>query len=218
MWDWFKPYRRTQDLLLPKELCALQQEILESPYLAAEALNSGQRGTYGYTLVFRRSSILRVCQEMPALRPYLEKALDGRCNAFFINPLVISEGQQVAAHADCSLGELCRVPYPVRTSVLYLRVPADLVGGRLSFYIMGVPVGRVSPQENLLIEFPGAVRHSVEKVEVCALPRVSLVCEQYILKQSTLEKIPEYLLTSEREFGHFMDEALTALAETRSET
>ncbi|MFA7481278.1 MAG: 2OG-Fe(II) oxygenase [Vulcanimicrobiota bacterium] len=187
----------TRNLLTPGELSALQSEVLNSPYLAPEALNTGQTGTYGYTIVFRRSSILRTCREMPALRPYLEKSLDGRCNAFFINPLVISLGQHVAAHADCSLGELTEVPFPIKTSVLYLRVPSDLVGGRLSFYLMGIPVARVSPLENTLVEFPGAVRHSVEKVKVCGAPRVSLVCEQYILKPQVLEKIPEYLLRTE---------------------
>jgi len=208
VWEWLKPYRFTKDLLAPEQLSALQKEITESPYLAPEALNKGERGTYGYSLIFRRSSILRVCREMPAFRPYLEKTLDGRCNAFFINPLVISEGQQVAAHADRSLGELTQVPYPVKTSVLYLRVPPDLEGGRLSFYVLGIPVGRVTPQENALVEFPGAVRHSVEKVRVCGVPRVSLVCEQYIVKPEVLEKLPEYLLSTEREFSDFMETAI----------
>jgi 2-oxoglutarate-Fe(II)-dependent oxygenase superfamily protein len=198
VWDWIKPYQLTRDLLSPEELESLQREILESPHLAPEALNSGQRGTYGYTIIFRRSSILRACREMPALRPYLEKTLDGRCNAFFINPLVISEGQQVAPHADRSLGELTTVPFPVKTSVLYLRVPEDLVGGRLSFYFLRIPVARVSPRENSLVEFPGAMRHSVEKVQTCGVPRVSLVCEQYIVKPNVLESIPEYLLSTEK--------------------
>jgi hypothetical protein len=203
VWDWIRPYRLTPDLLSPDELTALQTEILESPYLAPEALNTGQRGTYGYTLTFRRSSILRVCREMPALRPYLEKTLDGRCNAFFINPLVICEGQDVPPHADRSLAELTSVPFPIKTSVLYLRVPTDLVGGRLSFYFMRIPVARVSPRENHLVEFPGAVLHSVEKVEACGAARVSLVCEQYVVKPQVLERIPEYLLATEKEFGKF---------------
>ena len=214
MWDWAKPYRLTPNLLTQGELESLQEEILSSPYLAPEALNVGQRGTYGYALTFRRSSILGVCRQMPALRPYLEKTLDGRCNAFFVNPLVISQGQDVPPHADRSLGELTPVPYPVKTSVHYLKVPPDLIGGELRFYLLRVPIAKVRPQQNALVEFPGSVLHSVCKVESCSEPRVSLVCEQYRLKPKVLEKIPEFLLTTEREFEAFLETAVDSLGET----
>lgn len=214
MLDWIKPYRLSPNLLTPDELESLQKEILNSPYLAPEALNPGQQGTYGYTLTFRRSSILEVCRQMPALRPYLEKTLDGRCNAFFVNPLVISKGQQVAPHADRSLAELTPVPYPIKTSVLYLKVPPDLEGGQLRFYFLRIPLARVKPHENTLVEFPGSFLHSVQKVTTCSEPRVSLVCEQYMVKPEVLEKIPEFLLKTERDFETFLETAHGSLSES----
>ncbi|MCA9790197.1 MAG: hypothetical protein KC910_00320, partial [Candidatus Eremiobacteraeota bacterium] len=71
---------------------------------------------------------------------------------------------------------------------------------------------RVRPQANTLVEFLGSLRHSVRKVESSpdGKPRISLVCEQYTLKPETLEKIPEFFLSTDRKFTDFLEAELDA--------
>lgn len=212
MWNWLKPYRLVPGYLKQAQLTDLRGQVLESPYLGASALSNGFEGTVGYSLVFRREGIMRVCEHMPALEPYLEKVLDGRCNAFFLNPLIIGKGNKVEPHADCSLLSLThptRIRFPLKTSVLYLRVPEDLKGGELRFHLV-VPIVTIRPQENLLIEFLGSFRHSVTKVEKSSEPRASLVLEQYRMKPQALALIPEFMIHTDRQFNQFLDEAIAS--------
>ena len=208
------PYRVAPDLLEAGDLDALRADLSNSPYMAGSDLSNRFEGTYGFSVVFQRSGLPRVLAALPAMRPYLEAVLDDRCNAFYINPLVIYQGAGVAAHADRTLLTFtlpAMVPYPLKTSVLYVDVPQGLVGGELVLYFI-VPFARVRPQANTLVEFLGSLRHSVRKVESSpdGKPRISLVCEQYTLKPETLEKIPEFFLSTDRKFKDFLEAELDA--------
>lgn len=145
----------------------------------------------------------------------MEKVTPDRCNAFFINPLVIAEGSHVAPHIDRSLSSWCRPdlpPYPLKVSVLYLDVPDDLKGGRLLLHPPAWtlhPKPTVIPKTGRLFEFRGDLRHEVAEVTQAQTPRISLVMEQYELPPYLLRKIPDFYVRSTRTFDSFMEEALT---------
>ncbi len=80
-------------------------------------------------------------------------------------------------------------------SVLYVAVPADLVGGELLLQSRQRQVGKLRPQPNLLVLFQGDLTHSICAVAGTGL-RLSLVCEQYRLEEAELEEIPELTLES----------------------
>lgn len=218
--SWWKPYRVETDALEQKELDALRLGLLHSPYLAESDLSNRFTGTYGFSIAFTREGIGKVCNAFPYLEPYLRHVLDERCNAFYVNPLMIHEGAGVAAHADRTLLSFTLpqlVPYPMKTSVLYVDVPEHLEGGELVFYLVA-PIGRVVPRTNQLVEFMGNMRHAVMKVRKSGdQPRLSLVCEQYRLKPHLLELIPEFFLSTDRKFDDFLTEALTDPAKPESD-
>lgn len=210
---WLKPFREAPDLLPAEALETLRQDILRSPYLADTTLNERFAGTRGFTVVFTREGLDEVERHFPSFIPYLVKVLHPRCNAFYLNPLVIRKGARVQPHRDRSLRSWVkpREPgYPLKVSVLYVQKPDELRGGQLILHRRG-PVGRFDPRPNLLVEFRGFLRHEVTEV-VCdgdEIPaRISLVCEQYRLPAAVLELVPPFAVKSKRTFEDFMKDAM----------
>jgi len=180
---------------------SLRKQILKSPLLAANTLNRDFVTTRGYSVIFRRDSVGRVVREFPYLERYIAGALEPDCNAFYLNPLVLSEGSQVDPHIDRSLQSyVVHVEPPATVSVLYVEVPSPLVGGALVLRRGRTHVGRVTPTENMLVRFQGDLTHSVERVEAPGT-RISVVCEQYRLSDAELERIPDLAVQS-RASGH----------------
>ncbi len=208
---WWKPYRVEGDVLPAEELEQLRSALRASPYLAKSDLSNRFTGTYGFSIAFTRDGIDQLRRTFPYFEPYLKRVLDDRCNAFYINPLMIHEGAGVAAHADRTLLSFTlpqMVPYPMKTSVLYVDVPPELEGGELVIYLV-VPIGRVVPKPNRLVEFVGTLRHAVKQVRKGGgQPRLSLVCEQYRLKPHLLELIPTFFLSTDRKFDEFLADEL----------
>ncbi|MFN8611936.1 MAG: 2OG-Fe(II) oxygenase [Vulcanimicrobiota bacterium] len=211
MLSFLVPYRVRPNLLDPVELERLAQAVQASPFLAASDLDHGFEQTYGFSVLFQRTQVERFLRLLPSARPCLEKMLRPDCQAFLINPLIIHEGAAVGAHADKTLLSFlppgCKVPFPYRVSVLYLAVPEDIQGGELVFHRNALVKARFCPRVNTLVEFPGWLYHEV-KAWTCKgptdCPRISLVCEQYRLKSSLLEQIPEFHLESTRPFSDFL--------------
>lgn len=203
------PHRRRSDTLTGPELKALLGTVLESPYLAASDLNEGFSGTKGFSLLFRRDQLERAKKLMPSLNPYFEKVLKAEANAFFLNPLVIHGGGAVRAHADKTLSSYLKsVPYPFCVSVLYLSLPQPRTGGDIVFHRW---FGRhtISPRENLLLEFPGWLKHEVTELHSESPdPRVSIVLEQYELSEKSLQELIPWHLDSNQSFDFFLEQAL----------
>jgi 2OG-Fe(II) oxygenase superfamily len=131
--------------------------------------------------------------------PYLEKALQPDCNAFYLNPLLLKTGSRVDPHIDRSLRSYCKtVNPPDVVSVLYVDVAENLEGGELVLRSHKRQVGKIRPQINMLLWFQGDLTHSVNAVAGSnpKTERLSLVCEQYNLEESELEDIPEFRLES----------------------
>jgi hypothetical protein len=200
----FRHYRRQSAALEPAALAALRQAILESPLMAASNLNHRFAGTYGFSLAFRRDHLPEVLAQFPAFGPFLERALRPDCNAFFLNPLSITNGAGVAPHVDLSLASTVPgVRTPRYVSVLYLEVPPGLDGGELRLYEGVRHKATVTPREGSLVTFRGDMRHEVSPVRTGAPEiyeaRLSLVVEQYQLTDVQLEHLPALRIGTRRE-------------------
>lgn len=174
----------------------LRGEILACPYLAINNLNRDFIGTKGFSVVFQRSEIQEVERRFPFFKPYLDRALQPTCNAFYLNPLLLKEGSRVDPHIDRSLRSYCKaIDPPMLVSVLYVQVPANLEGGELVLRNYKQQVGQIKPQVNTLVYFQGDLTHSVNAVKTTGT-RLSLVCEQYSLSEEELEEIPPFTVES----------------------
>jgi len=203
------PFRCSKDVLAGDDLARLKADVLESPYLAESDLNEGFSGTQGFSLLFRRDQLQRAKDWMPSLVPFFDSALKPSANAFFLNPLVIQGGGAVGSHADKTLSSYLKsAPYPFCVSVLYLYLPKPRSGGDIVFHRW---FGRhtVRPQDNLLLEFPGWLKHEVTELKSAdSDPRVSIVLEQYNLDQASLAELVPWHLDSNQPFEFFLDRAV----------
>lgn len=189
-------YQQYPEAFSPNYLRKLQKRILASPYFTVNNLNRDFIGTRGFSVVFRRSHIDQVEQQFPFLKNYLDRALQPDCNAFYLNPLLLTLGSQVNPHIDRSLRSYCKtIAPPAWVSVLYVEVPQNLVGGELILRTEKRQVGQIHPQPNTLIVFQGDLTHAVTAVTSPG-SRLSLVCEQYNLEDRELQDIPEFCLES----------------------
>ena len=174
----------------------LRGEILACPYFAVNNLNRDFVGTKGFSVVFQRSEIAEVERKFPFFKPYLDRALEPVCNAFYLNPLLLQEGSRVDPHIDRSLRAYCKtIEPPMVVSVLYVQVPENLQGGELVLRNHKQQVGQIKPQVNTLVYFQGDLTHSVNAVKTSGT-RLSLVCEQYSLSEKELRDIPEFTVES----------------------
>ncbi|MDJ0713521.1 MAG: FkbM family methyltransferase [Prochloraceae cyanobacterium] len=191
-----KCYAQKRDLFEDEYLSELRSQILSSPYLSASQLSEGFAGTKGFSVIFKRSGMAEVERQFPFFAPYLKIALKQACNAFYLNPLVLEGETRVEPHVDCSISSYDMVyTNPNLVSVLYVQVPEDIQGGELVLQPSEDKVIQIQPRRNTLIYFLGNLMHSVNEVK-CSEPRISLICEQYNLDQTRLEKIPEFEIKS----------------------
>ena len=179
-----------------EQLVELRQQIRRHRCFTTNNLNRDFVGTRGFSIVFRRTAMARVAAEFPWSRAYLERALRPDCNAFYLNPLQLEQHSHVAPHIDRSLRSyVLDVLPPLAVSVLYVEVPAGMRGGRLTLRRGKRFLGRIEPQDGLLVTFDGDLEHAIERVDTPGL-RLSLVCEQYALDADELEQVPEYRIES----------------------
>ncbi|XWK88509.1 MAG: 2OG-Fe(II) oxygenase [Phormidium sp.] len=189
-------YQQHPNALPLNYLNDLRGEILASPYFAVNNLNRDFVGTKGFSVVFHRSEIAEVERKFPFFKPYLDRALEPVCNAFYLNPLLLQEGSRVDPHIDRSLRSYCKtIEPPMVVSVLYVQVPENLQGGELVLRNHKQQVGQIKPQVNTLVYFQGDLTHSVNAVKTPGT-RLSLVCEQYSLSEKELQDIPEFTVES----------------------
>lgn len=189
-------YHLQHNAFEPDYLSDLQGEILACPIFAVNNLNRDFVGTKGFSVVFQRSTLGEVERRFPFFKPYLTQALQPMCNAYYLNPLLLSSGSRVEPHIDRSLRSYCKtIEPPTRVSVLYVQVPQNLQGGELVLRCRKRLVGCIPPQFNTLLDFQGDLTHSVNEVKSSGI-RLSLVCEQYSLSETELRDIPEFTIES----------------------
>lgn len=152
--------------------------------------------TKGFSVVFQRAGLTAVEEQFPCFKPYLDRALQPLCNAFYLNPLMLRQGSRVDPHLDRSLRSYCKtIDPPVVVSVLYIQVPPELYGGDLVLRYRKRNVGQIKPRVNTLLYFQGDLTHAVTAVNTPGT-RLSLVCEQYHLSESELREIPTIAVES----------------------
>ncbi|WP_414529000.1 2OG-Fe(II) oxygenase [Nodularia chucula] len=191
-----KYYQQKPNAFPGEYLNNLWGEIQACRYFAINNLNRDFVGTKGFSVVFRRSHISTVEQKFPYFKSYLDLALQPGCNAFYLNPLQLKEGSRVDPHIDRSLRSYCKtIEPPAVVSVLYVRLPEDMVGGELVLKSQKRQLGQIKPQSNTLVYFQGDLTHSVNVVKTLG-NRLSLVCEQYSLSEAELAEIPEFTVES----------------------
>jgi hypothetical protein len=187
-------YTRRFNCLPVDELTNLAQKILGSRYLGISQLSEGFASTQGFSIIFRREGIPAVVEHFPELSAYLNAALKSLCNAFYLNILILTEGSCVTDHIDCSICEYFQeLVSPRLVSVLYVQVPEDMQGGQLVLSLDSEEIATIQPQENMLLHFLGHLTHRVQSVQT-SQPRISIVCEQYNLKEEWLVQVPNFAI------------------------
>lgn len=178
----------------PEYLLDLRKQIRASRYFTVNNLNRDFVGTRGFSVVFHRGATDRVRSQFPWTAPFLAEAQRDDCNAFYLNPLQLSQGVGVGSHIDRSLhAYIPEVDPPRCVTVLYVEVPKGMIGGVLELRRGKKFLRRVQPQEGLLVEFDGDLDHGVQRVDSPGL-RLSLVMEQYELGDEELEGVPEFAI------------------------
>jgi hypothetical protein len=189
-------YEAKPNAVDPRYLASLRRQILACPYFTANTLNRDFVATRGFSVVFRREGRARVDAAFPFFKPYIDCATVPDCNAFYLNPLSLGPGSRVDPHIDRSLQSYCaRVDPPLVVTVLYVEVPAGMVGGELVLARGPRRLATIVPTRNTLVSFGGHLTHSVNRVDTEG-QRLSLVCEQYSLNDVELAAIPEFAIES----------------------
>lgn len=189
-------YRQHPNAFPAQYLNDLRGEIQACPYFTTNNLNRDFVSTKGFSVVFQQAGLPEVERRFPFFKPYLDRALQPNCNAFYLNPLLLSQGSRVDPHIDRSLRSYCKtIEPPLMVSVLYVQVPPQLQGGELVLSRGKHRVGQITPHVNTLLHFQGDLTHAVNAVTSSGT-RLSLVCEQYSLADAELWEIPEFLVES----------------------
>jgi hypothetical protein len=181
-----------------KYLDDLQKNIMACKYLAVNNLNRDFVATKGFSIVFKKTAIEMVKKQFPYFDQYIDTALDPYCNAFYLNPLLLSYNSRVDPHIDRSLRSYLKtIDTPLTVSVLYIQIPENFSGGELVLTNRKKRVGEIKPVVNTLLYFQGNLTHSVNRMDSKG-NRLSLVCEQYCLDDDELEQIPEFTIESRK--------------------
>eukprot|EP00123_Amoebidium_parasiticum_P020538 comp5199_c0_seq1/m.1240 comp5199_c0_seq1/g.1240 ORF comp5199_c0_seq1/g.1240 comp5199_c0_seq1/m.1240 type:complete len:314 (-) comp5199_c0_seq1:355-1296(-) len=194
-----------RDFLSPTELSAMRHAALNHPFIrgGAMALDQGNfKGTAGFMTSFNSDGAEALFSDprFKEFADFFNRTRIPGTNAFVFQVLIcypaanISNADPaVGAHYDNSVALYGASPYfmylSYQTTVLYLNVPDDMVGGKLELWsYTGLPFfepeQRVTPQTNTLVEFRGDALHRVQPfASAKGGARVSLVMEQYFLNQ-----------------------------------
>ena len=110
---------------------------------------------------------------------------------FFIKCIIIGNNNCIQEHVDCSIGRHTNVPIMAdRVTVLYLRVPSDMIGGKLNLF-RPYRIETVKPETGKLVTL-NVKPHAVEQV-ITTGKRISLVLESYYLDEvDKFAKVPKY--------------------------
>lgn len=193
---------------------ALADRLLAHPLVGRSQLVGTFEGSRGFGVACTVDGRHRALAHHPILAPLLpcfdarpdallprEGLLRSRTrppNAFYWNVLVVDDGQAIGRHTDGTLGAALGVlgTTPAVVSVVYLRVPMRRAGGDLVLFDDDAEVARVAPQVGMSVHFAGHLAHAIERLEGADGPRVSAVCEQYVLDDDVLARLPALTVQS----------------------
>ena len=169
--------------------------LLEGKYSDNEKytnLFEKDKDVYAMGFVFTKDGVSDLLSEHDYLKPFVDETIDADMfNAFYLNALVVKNGNSVEKHLDTTLSHYVgHLTTAKKVSVLYLKVPDDMVGGQLNIYD-GNNRNRIRPETGKLISFSGENPHSVSST-FTDHERISLVLESYYLENDSYSKIPKF--------------------------
>lgn len=176
------------------DICKGILEELPKHYTKSILGNDSFEGLYGFRLVFRDDGIDEVLQRYSFLKPFLDESIDSsKSNVYYLNSLTVTDGKSVKKHVDTTISNkyLPRIKTASEVSVLYLQVPNDMVGGKLTVYHLDGTTECVKPKVGKLFKFDGRLQHSVG-ITMTDFERTSLVLESYSLEEWEYELIPKF--------------------------
>lgn len=201
-------------------------EILQTPLIGNSPLVGTFEESRGFGAMFTRRGLGRLKERLPFAASFVDECTSirshrqlwtwderllrrlarGQPNAFYLNVLLIPPGKAVGSHVDATLRARARVDnaVPLLVSVLYLQVPAPSTagGGDLILLNGDSEVARITPEPGLLLHFRGALAHRIEAIaDAAEVPRISMICEQYVFDPSAVGRIPDFALKSQGLFA-----------------
>ena len=149
------------------------------------------------------------------LRSFWQKLRGYKCNAFYLNVLVIPPGKAIAPHIDATLRDKAHNHnlLPTCVSVLWLELPGEFDGGQLRLYDQARPITAVAPKVGKIVHFQGHLRHEVtpmklaHKLQPGPARRISLVCERYRLPEALVQKLKPISPPTHKSFGTYLQKA-----------
>lgn len=165
--------------------------ILETNTSQRTILFKGDHDVYSMSIAFTKYGIEELLKNYGYLKPFIDEAVDtDTYNTFWLNSLIIGNGEEIQPHKDATIERFAKVPIMAdRVTVLYVKVPSDMIGGELNIYHHR-RIETVKPEKGKLVIFKNHP-HSVEKVTTDS-QRISLVLESYYLDEIDFAKVPKY--------------------------
>jgi len=176
------------------DTCKEILEGIQNHYTKSIRGEDSFEGLYGFRLVFRNDGIDEVIQRYSFLKPFLDESINSsESNVYYLNSLTVTDGRSVQKHLDTTISNkyLPGIKTASEVSVLYLQVPNDMVGGRLTVYNLDGTTECVKPKVGKLFKFDGRLPHSVG-ITMTDFERTSLVLESYNLEEWEYELIPQF--------------------------
>lgn len=212
--------------LPPERLGPIRDALLCSPFVSKSTLGGTFEQSRGFAMTFKAEGRAELEARFPPLTDYFAQVLGepavravqswwGRLrnhpvvipNAWYLNLLLVGEGENIGPHTDATLAREAGVPgtTPEVVTVLYLRVP-QRAGGELVLARHRRIKAVIAPSEGALLHFRGDLPHEVRPVEPQAngIQRASLVLEQYHFSPESLARLPQFQLDSRAGFGAFL--------------
>ena len=165
--------------------------ILETNTSKRTRFFKGDHDVYSMSFVFTKDGIEELLENYGYLKPFIDEAVDtDTYNAFWLNSLIIGNGEEVQRHRDATISGYTKVPILAdRVTVLYVKVPSDMIGGELKIYHYR-RIETVTPEKGKMVIFKNQT-HSIDKVTTDS-ERISLVLESYYLDEMDFPQIPKY--------------------------
>ena len=227
-----RPYLEMPEAISPQRRRQLLSDFEESLLIGTSPLTGTFQSTRGVAWTLTHEGILELLHQSPWLQPGLEALNIGHnhhnftpwynrwtqrpFNAFYLNLLQVAPGPGVGAHIDTTLREATGLEdlFPEQVSVLWLDIPSELEGGNLSLFNNDRVLACLAPSNGKVIHFGGRLNHQITSISLRpqspvepAPLRTSLVCEQYRLPASALQKLPPLSRHSRGTFPAYLNRA-----------
>jgi len=165
--------------------------ILETNTSERTPFFKGDHNVYSMSIAFTKDGIEELLENYGYLKPFIDEAVDtDTYNAFWLNSLIIGNGEEIQRHRDATISRYTKVPILAdRVTVLYVKVPSDMIGGELKIYHYR-RIETVTPEKGKMVIFKNQT-HSIDEVTTDS-ERISLVLESYYLDEIDFPQIPKY--------------------------